>query len=576
MSGPTTTSLGSHTDKVKARIAELVRSRVVEKVWSRDAGLWAKDPEVERKVARRLGWLDAPLEAGKARVGYESFAASVRADGFQRVILLGMGGSSLCPEVLSRTFPAAAAAPSLTVLDSTDPVTILAAQRQAPLPHTLFVVSTKSGTTIETLSLCRYFWEVSEAARSDGAASAFVAITDPGSPLEGEARERGWRQIFPGPPSVGGRYSALTAFGLVPAALLGVDLARVIEAATRMRELCRAPRPENPGLVLGATLAELARAGRDKVTLLVDEPVASFGLWLEQLLAESLGKDGRGLVPVAGEPPGAPEAYGSDRLFVHLGVGGAPGPQAGLLERLEAAGHPVVRIPLDDAHDLGAEFYRWEFATAIAAVVLGVNAFDEPNVSESKENTARVLESYSMADRLERETPCAQARGVRLCRAPGSAPRPGGTGGETVLVAELRRWLEAIPAGSYLALQAYLPLDAETEASLERIRAHLRDRLRLAVTLGLGPRFLHSTGQLHKGGPPIGAFLQITADTPAELPVPGAGYGFEQLIRAQALGDARSLAGRGLPLLRLHLTVDGRLSAIEEWVTRLTAAPGAQ
>jgi transaldolase/glucose-6-phosphate isomerase len=574
MSGPTALSLGVHTERVRARLAELVRARVVEQIWNRDAGLWAKTPEAAGAVANRLGWLDAPLEAERSRAEYEAFAARARADGFVHVMLLGMGGSSLCPEVLRRTFPPANGSPSLTVLDSTDPFTILAAQRAAPLPRTLFVVSTKSGTTIETVSLLRYFWEVCEVARAGGAAAAFVAVTDPGTPLERQARERGWRHVFPGPPNVGGRYSALTPFGLLPAALLGVDLGRMLGRAGRMRERCRAAGEENPGLVLGAALGELARAGRDKVTFVVDPPLASFGLWAEQLLAESLGKDGKGLVPVAGESLGAPEAYGPDRLFVHLAVHGARGPEGERLRRLEAAGHPVIRIALDDAYDLGAEFFRWEFATAVAAVDLGVNAFDEPNVGESKENTGRVLAAYQATDRAERETPCAQARGVRLCGPPGLPPRAGGAGGEEDLIGLLRQWLDAVPAGHYLAMQAYLPLDERTEARLERIRARLRDRQRVAVTLGFGPRYLHSTGQLHKGGPPTGAFLQITADTPAELPVPGAGFGFEQLIRAQALGDARSLAGRHLPLLRLQLTMDGDLGAVEEWLERLTAIRG--
>jgi hypothetical protein len=477
--------------------------------------------------------------------------------------------------VLRRSFAPANGWPSLTVLDSTDPVTVLAAQRAAPLARTLFVVSTKSGTTVETLSLLRYFWEVCASARPGGAAPAFVAVTDPGTPLEREARERGWRQVFLGPPAVGGRYSALTPFGLVPAALLGLDLGKLVGRALRMREHCRAPGEDNPGLALGVALAELARAGRDKVTFVVDPPLTSFGLWAEQLLAESLGKEGKGLVPVAGEPLGGPEVYGPDRVFVHLAVHGARGPDGERLRRLEAAGHPVIRVALDDGHDLGAEFFRWEFATAVAAVDLGVNAFDEPNVSESKENTGRVLADYRATDRSERETPCAQARGVRLCGPPGMPPRPGGTGGEEDLLGMLRQWLDAIPAGHYLAVQAYLPLDEPTEARLERIRVRLRDRQRLAVTLGFGPRYLHSTGQLHKGGPPVGAFLQITADTPAELPVPGAGFGFEQLIRAQALGDARSLASRRLPLLRLQVTMDGDLGAVEEWLERLTAIRGA-
>jgi glucose-6-phosphate isomerase len=572
MSHTTVASLGAHEKGIRARLGGFLEDRVAERLWDRDASLWAKDDAARRVVENRLGWLDAPASAARERDLYESLARSAREAGIRHVMLLGMGGSSLCPEVLRRTFPPAPGFPSLAVLDSTHPAAVLLAGRDAPLAETLFLVSTKSGTTLETRSLFHYFWQLEEAAGHRAPGPAFVAVTDPGTPLEAEARTRGFRAILPGPPTVGGRYSALTPFGLAPAALLGIDLAKLVARAESMAERCRLPGENNPGLFLGAALCELGLTGRDKVTVIVDPPLASFGLWREQLLAESLGKEGKGLIPVPESALGPPSSYGDDRVFVHLGAGTGSPEAERALTALEAAGHPVLRLPLEDAYDVAGEFFRWEVATAVIAHGLGVNAFDEPNVAESKKNTENVLDALAKTGSFASETPWAKADGLELYGPPGAPPPGARTGGERELVRLWETWLAARPVGSYLSLQAYLPTLAPIADLLEATKLALRDRTRLAVTAGFGPRFLHSTGQLHKGGPPKGAFVQITAGSRASLPIPGAPFTFEALIRAQALGDARSLGGRMLPFLRLHFDDGGDLGVVRTWLDRLTRA----
>jgi glucose-6-phosphate isomerase len=570
MSHTTVASLGTHEKGIRARLGRYVEDRVAERLWDRDTSLWAKDDAARRVVENRLGWLDAPAKALRDRDLYEALAKAAREQGDEHVMLLGMGGSSLCPEVLTRTFAPAAGFPSLAVLDSTHPAAVLFAGRDAPLAHTLFLVSTKSGTTVETRSLYHYFWQLVEAAGHASPGPSFVAITDPGTPLETEARQRGFRSILPGPPKVGGRYSALTPFGLAPAALLGVDLPKFLARAQKMAERCQLPGENNPGLFLGATLCELGLTGRDKVTVIVDPPLASFGLWLEQLLAESLGKEGKGLIPVPESSLGPPSSYGDDRVFVHLGVGTGDPDVERALTALEAADHPVLRLPLEDAYDLAGEFFRWEVATAVIAHGLGVNAFDEPNVAESKKNTENVLDALARSGSFETETPWAKADGIELYGPPGASVPGEKTGAEAELLKLWDTWLGARAAGSYVCVQAYVPPIPPFEEMLEATKLKLRDRTRLAVTAGFGPRFLHSTGQLHKGGPPKGAFVQITAGSRASLPIPGAPFTFEALIRAQALGDARSLGGRMLPFLRLHFQDGGDVAHMRTWLDRLS------
>ncbi len=498
---------------------------------SRDPGTWTRRGATPREIADRLGWLDLPKSMAPKAAEIQAFAEEVRAAGFARVVLLGMGGSSLAPETFARVFGRRAGWPALAVLDSTDPSYITAVEREAPLERTFFLVSSKSGTTLETSDLFEYFW-----ARTGGKSGAqFAAITDPGTPLAALAARRKLRRTFENPPDVGGRYSALSYFGLVPAALIGVDVQAVLERARAMADACgSADRvTANPGARLAAAFAAAFAAGRDKVTIVTPPELFSFGAWAEQLLAESTGKRGKGLVPVAGEPLGAPPAYGNDRLFVALGLDGAGEGDGATqaLAALEASGQPVVRLAVKDRLDLGAEFQRWEVATALAGAWMGINPFDQPNVAESKLNTERVLRQL-----VEGRKPSVTA-----------AVEPSRLG------ATLAAWLGGIGRGDYVAVLAYLSPTPEHDAALRRVRAAIRDALGVATTAAYGPRYLHSTGQLHKGGTWRGAFLAIEGDGGPELPVPGADYAFGTLETAQELGDLIALERRGRRVLRVRL-----------------------
>ena len=507
---------------VETALEEARAAEVVERIRKRDASLWSSDPDVQSKIESRLGWLEAPAWAASQLDELRTFASE--ASRYSSFVLLGMGGSSLAPEVLSRTF----GLPSLVVLDSTDPSELAAAERRIDLSSSLFFVASKSGETIETRSHAAYFMGRA------GDPSRFVAITDPGSPLESRARVEGYGRVFLNPPDVGGRYSALTLFGLVPASAIGVDVAAVLEKASSASD--------DDALTLGVGLGELARQGRDKVTLVAPPEFASFGAWAEQLIAESTGKDGKGLIPIDGEPLGPPERYGDDRVFVSLG---APGPE---LDALEAAGHPVVTVPGSAPEDLGALFFTFELATAIAGWRIGVNPFDEPNVSESKQNTAGLIESF------ERD---------------GALPPPPPSAKDD----DIRELLESVNAGDYFALQAFIPRDDATTAELNALRSIVRDRLRVATTLGFGPRFLHSTGQLHKGGPNSGVFLQITTEHPDDAAIPGQTYSFGVLQAAQAAGDYHSLVLHDRRVARMHLAdgVERGLPALASTIERLLA-----
>jgi len=522
---------------------------MVRRIWAKDPTLWPGDEARRREIANRLGWLESPATMRSQADALAAFARDVRNAGFVKAFLLGMGGSSLAPEVFRRVFGSASGMLDLAVLDTTDPAAVGAAEASCDMAKALFIVSSKSGGTIEVDSLLRHFWKV-----TGGRGAQFIAITDPGTTLEGLAKERGFRRVFVNPPDIGGRFSVLSCFGLVPAALLGIDAGRLLDAGIAMRRECgRGAGGEsadaNPGLLLGVALAEAGLAGRDKVTFVFDPGLAPFGLWVEQLIAESLGKDGKGLLPVAGEPLGGPEAYGPDRVFVSVSLGNPDVTVAGKLEGLERAGHPVIRISVTNVHGLGAEFFRWEFATAVAGVRLGVNAFDQPNVQEAKDRTKALLAELEEKKVL-----------------PDVA-----AGGE----GEVRAVLASLKSGrDYLAILAYLPYDDATEAVLESLRADLRDRLKVATTLGFGPRYLHSTGQMHKGGPKTGAFIVITCTHAQDLAVPGKHYSFAQLERAQALGDLKSLAARGCRAVRLHLPAlePARLGDLAALVRRAAGA----
>jgi RpiB/LacA/LacB family sugar-phosphate isomerase len=507
--------VGATATAVADALGRLEHLDAVRRVWGKDASLWTNDPRAQAAIRNRLGWLASPVAAREQIAELSAFAAEIRGDGITDVVLLGMGGSSLAAEVLAATFGAAPGAPTLAVLDTTDAATVRATRARLKLRQTLFLVSSKSGTTTEMLALYRLFREeVNREVEAPG--THFVAITDPGTSLERLARETGFRRTFLNAPDIGGRFSALSYFGLVPGALLGIDLRRLVESAAVMADACGAlvPARENAGVRLGATLAGLAETGRDKVTLVLSPPIRAFGGWLEQLLTESTGKDGTGLVVVHEEPPGPPDVYGNDRVFVALTLADDTSADAPL-DALARARHPIVRIRLAHPYELGGEFFRWEMATAAAGIVLGINPFDEPTVAQAKEATQAALARHRESGRLP-EWP-------------------------TDTLDDLARVLGESRPGDYVALLAYLTPSPETTAAVQKVRVVIRDRTRLATTVGYGPRYLHSTGQLHKGGPPTPILVVLTADDHEDLPIPGEAYGFSTLKAAQALGDLATL-----------------------------------
>jgi glucose-6-phosphate isomerase len=563
---PRLSALPEDAAAVRSRLDALAGDRFPERLWAHDAALWVRDPDAQVSVRGGLGWLHAPERMAAAAGDLARFAADVTKAGYRRVLHMGMGGSSLAPLVFERSFPHAGGL-ALSVLDTTDPATILGEARQAAKTRTLFIVASKSGTTAEPLAFGEYFYAERRAASGGRAGDDFVAITDEGTPLARQAAERRYRRTFVNASDVGGRYSALTYFGLVPAALAGLDLARLLERAIDMAAACgpRVPPAQNPGVHLGAVLGEFARRGRDKVTFVVSESIATLGTWLEQLLAESTGKRGTGLLPVADEPLGDPGVYGTDRVFVHVHRrGDTDGPLTGRLRALAAAGHPVVSIEMNDAFDLGREFFRWEVATATAGAVLGINAFDQPNVQESKDNTNRLLAVVRREGRLPEPAPALTDGALA---ADTDAP-------EANLAATLTAFLAGGRPGGYLALCAYLTETPGTQVRLQTIRGRLRDATRLAATLGYGPRYLHSTGQYHKGGPANGLFLLITADDAEDAAVPGQPYTFGVFKRAQALGDLEALRRHGQRALRVHIRgpVEAGLARLEDLAAAAVAS----
>ncbi|HLY35784.1 MAG TPA: transaldolase [Candidatus Limnocylindria bacterium] len=546
-----TATAGRLNEAVGERLAGWGRDEVAARLWRRDGTLWAASGKAPDELARWMGWLELP-EVMQARIAeLEHLAQGVWQDGYRRAAVLGMGGSSLAPELFSRLFASgadAAAGPGvgdgveLRILDSTHPDAVRGFREWATAARTLFIVSSKSGTTTEPNAY--------HAAMADVApALDFIAITDPGTALADVARAQEFRGIVEAPPDVGGRYSALSVFGLVPAALAGVDIGTLLDRAARMAAECRRPARENPGLRLGAFIGEAALAGRDKLTVLTSPRLASFGDWVEQLIAESTGKAGTGIVPVVGEPRAEPGDYSGDRCFVFLALAAEADPSdARLAADLRALGHPVEEISLADPFEVGGEFVRWEVATAVAGIVLGIDPFDQPNVQESKDATKALLAAFAEHGTLPAPAPLVAEPGISAYGDPAALrDTPVTVDGA---VAQL---LSLVGDGDYLALLAYLPRDPDTEVRLHRFRAELRDGLGVATTLGFGPRFLHSTGQLHKGGPPSGVYLQVTAEPRKDLPIPGWSETFGTLIAAQALGDLQSLQRRGRRVLRLHL-----------------------
>ncbi len=530
---------------VRQAVGEWKAGKKMRRLWARDASVWTGGDE-----SKWLGWLNI-VEDQLAHLHHlTNLAQEVHDADFSDALLLGMGGSSLAPEVMATTFGPRRDHPHLHVLDSTDPSQIGAIEKKLDLGDTLFIVSSKSGTTTEPNILMRYFFERVRAFDTDNTGDRFIAITDPGSKLQKEAETAGFRHIYFGLPSIGGRYSALSDFGLAPSAMAGIDVKRVLDRAEEMVHSCAScvPEEENPGLMLGAILGTLGKAGRDKVTIVASPGIETFGAWLEQLLAESTGKDGKGLIPVDSEPLGPPEVYGDDRLFVYMRLDGAADPrQEDALAALEKAGQPVVRITVRDVYDIGQEFFRWEIATAVAGSILGINPFDQPDVEASKIATRALTAEYEKTGKLKSGEPVLES--------------------DKSLPEVIRKHLRQLRPGDYFATLAYVERNPAHDARLQSIRRRVRDAMHVATCAGFGPRFLHSTGQAYKGGPNSGVFLQITCEEAADLPVPGQKYTFGVVKAAQALGDLQVLTERGRRALRVHLGKD-----VEAGLARLEAA----
>jgi glucose-6-phosphate isomerase len=554
-------ALGDGTAAYDAAVQRARDERWGERVWDRDPSLWSTNERVQAAISDRLGWLDAPAHFAEQVAALEGFGEGVRDAGFTTAVVGGMGGSSLAPDVLHRTFGTAEGWLDLRVLDSTDPAAVAATVDDLDPLATLWIVASKSGTTTEPLAFQADAWSRAERAlrahhapRNEHAGELMVAITDPGRSVEAIPHHDELREVFLNPPDIGGRYCALTYIGLVPASLIGIDLDAVLASGIAMADACREPDPAaNPGVSLGLAIGTLARAGRDKLTFIADPAIDSFGAWAEQLIAESTGKHGTGIVPIDREPLGEIAAYGTDRVFVRLSLAGeAFAAGDALADAAEAAGHPVIRIAIADPIDIGAEAFRWEFATAIAGVVLGIDPFDQPNVEEAKDLTRKVLAAAeSGAKPLAPAPALVEDAASGLVLHGDAALRL--TAGDGSVVGELARHLARRKPNAYLALQAFIAPSAAADEAIERIRVLLRDATRCATTAGYGPRFLHSTGQLHKGGTPSGWFLQITSDHPADRPIPGWPYTFGRLIDAQAEGDFAAIESHDLPILRVHL-----------------------
>lgn len=534
-----TARLGRYAAAVGSALQEVDRENVIRRIWDRDASVWKTEPAHQKIIANSLGWLTVAAEMAGKTNELKQFADRIRAEGYLQVMVCGMGGSSLCPEVLRITFGSVETFPTLLVLDSTDPDVINDFRKQIDVSRCLFVIASKSGTTTEPVAFHRYWYnEVSKISDSPG--NSFIAITDPGTKMGSTAEAEGFKHIFLNQADIGGRYSALSHFGMVPAALMGVDIDKFLQNANAMAELCRLPAAQNPAVMLGVVMAECAAAGRDKLTIIADEKIATVGLWIEQLVAESTGKEGKGIVPVVLETLGDVSNYGDDRVFVSISLGDP----SRALKELEDAGHPIVYRSLNDVNDLGAEFFLWEMATAVAGWRMAINPFDQPNVQEAKDATKSLLDRYGEEGKLNEQSQLASA---------GELAVYGASSTGTSLVDVVRDHLTKAKHGDYIALLAYLEETAEIDAALTKLRTAIRDVTGRAVTLGYGPRYLHSTGQLHKGGPDTGVFVQITAPDHADFEAPQSSYTFSVLKQAQAQGDLDALLAHGRRALRIDL-----------------------
>ena len=552
--------MAAYLNGVKDTLARLDQADVIQRIWEHDPTVWKEESAFQTEITDRLGWLEVASADEDFLRPVRQLQTDVMARRYTHVLLLGMGGSSLAAEVMTQTFGKLEGYPKLLILDTTDPQSISLATEEIDLDNTLFIVATKSGTTVETISLYKYFYGLVAARRGEQAGDQFLAITDPGSSLAALAEEKRFKYLFLNPADIGGRYSVLSYFGLVPAAAMGLDLARLRESVGRMVSACRPniPAASNPAAWLGVAMGCLSMAGRDKVSIVASPQIDSFGLWAEQLIAESTGKEGKGIVPVANVLPDDPRNFDDDQFFVYLRLDGQETDLDGQIENLKLGGHPVMTFRLRDPYDLGGEFFRWELATAVAGHLLQINPFDQPNVSESKSITKRLLAHYEQHGSLPADDPILEEDGLKLYadqRTVDTLHRVSEQRGFDYgdLVNTLLAHMSLARSGDYLALMAYLAPTEKHQRLLDAIRDELRHATTRAVTLGYGPRFLHSTGQLHKGGPNTGVFIQITVANNEEIPIPGVPYDFMLLKRAQAQGDLEALQAKGRRIVRFHL-----------------------
>lgn len=546
-------SLGKYEADVKAQLEQFEKQGAMRKIWQHDASLWTGNDE-----GQWLGWLDVVAGQLKSTSTFKDLSEQIKKAGFTQALLLGMGGSSLCVEVLRLTFGVQSGFPDMHVLDSTVPAQVIETRKKLDLSKTIIIVASKSGSTTEPNVLMQYFYDETRKVVGDSVGQHFIAVTDPGSSMEKRARELNFRNIFFGIPSIGGRFSALSNFGMIPSAVMGYDVPLFLQHAQKMVEACAASvaASQNPGAILGTIMGVLAKQGRDKVTIITSPEIDCLGAWLEQLLAESTGKEGTGLVPIAGEQPQPAQNYGGDRLFAYVRLGSRPdSKQDEHVRALEKAGHPVVQMDIADMLDLGAEFFRWEFATAVAGAVLGINAFNQPNVQESKDYTKKFLSEFDQTGKLPEDVLLHEEDGIKLYVDEANKKELQQSTDKS-LNGYIRAHLKRIQAGDYFAINAYLDRNAANEKALNELRTVVLEHDRVATTLGFGPRFLHSTGQLHKGGPNSGVFLQITSDDKEDVQIPGEKFSFGVLKNAQSLGDFLALSKRNRRILRVHLPAD--------------------
>jgi transaldolase/glucose-6-phosphate isomerase len=562
--GNTELSLGKFADEVNAKIEQFDKDKVVSRVWEHDASLWTKSGE-----EKWLGWLDIASRQLRDVATFKALADDIKAAGFTQALLIGMGGSSLCVEVLRLTYGTRAGFPDMHVLDSTVPAQVERTRKALDLSKTVVIVASKSGGTTEPNVLMAYFYDEVKKLVGDKVGQHFIAITDPGSSMEKSAKDLGFRKTFYGDPEIGGRFSAISNFGMIPSAVMGYDVASFLTHADRMEKACRENQSirQNPGALLGTVMGVLANKGVDKVSIITSPGIASLGAWLEQLIAESTGKQGKGLIPIGSEKLETAERYGKDRLFAYVRLAnGADAAQDKAVKELAAAGHPVVTLDMPSKDDLGAEFFRWEFATAFAGITLGINAFDQPNVQESKDYTKKYLAEYTEKGKLPEDILLLEEDGIKLyvdSKNKAEFEKAGAKGLDAALAAHFAR----IKEGDYFATNAYVDRSPVHEEKLSALRTQVLEKKRVATTLGFGPRFLHSTGQLHKGGPNKGVFLQVTSDDQQDVAIPNEKYTFGVLKQAQALGDFLALSNRDRRLLRVHLPAD-----VEKGLARLKQA----